>query len=49
MIKLFKILFTLICGLFLLFFQAANAKEKIKIGLLVPMTGLNKQIGQSII
>jgi len=49
MIKLFKILFTLICGLFLLFFQAANAKEKIKIGLLVPMTGSNKEIGQSII
>ena len=49
MIKLFKILFTLICGLFLLFFQSANAKEKIKIGLLVPMTGSNKEIGQSII
>ncbi|MBD1160174.1 penicillin-binding protein activator [Pelagibacterales bacterium SAG-MED14] len=49
MIKLFKILFTLICGLFLLFFQAANAKEKIKIGLLIPMTGSNKEIGQSII
>ena len=49
MIKLFKILFTLICGLFLLFFQAASAKEKIKIGLLVPMTGSNKEIGQSII
>ena len=49
MFKLFKILFTLICGLFLLFFQAANAKEKIKIGLLVPMTGSNKEIGQSII
>ena len=49
MIKLFKILFTLICGLFLLFFQATSAKEKIKIGLLVPMTGSNKEIGQSII
>ena len=49
MIKLFKILSTLICGLFLLFFQAASAKEKIKIGLLVPMTGSNKEIGQSII
>ena len=49
MIKLFKILFILKCGLFLLFFQAANAKEKIKIGLLVPMTGSNKEIGQSII
>ncbi len=49
MIKLFKILFILKCGLFLLFFQTASAKEKIKIGLLVPMTGPNKEIGQSII
>jgi hypothetical protein len=49
MIKLFKILFILKCGLFLLFFQAVSAKEKIKIGLLVPMTGSNKEIGQSII
>ena len=49
MIKLFKILFVLKCGVFLLFFQAASAKEKIKIGLLVPMTGSNKEIGQSII
>jgi len=49
MIKLFKILFILKCGVFLLFFQAASAKEKIKIGLLVPMTGSNKEIGQSII
>ncbi len=49
MFKLFKILFILKCGLFLLFFQAASAKEKIKIGLLVPMTGSNKEIGQSII
>ncbi len=49
MIKLFKILFILKCGVFLLFFQTASAKEKIKIGLLVPMTGSNKEIGQSII
>ena len=49
MIKLFKILFILKCGVFLLFFQAASANEKIKIGLLVPMTGTNKEIGQSII
>ena len=49
MIKLFKILFILKCGVFFLFFQAASAKEKIKIGLLVPMTGSNKEIGQSII
>ena len=49
MIKLFKILFILKCGIFLLFFQTAGANEKIKIGLLVPMTGTNKEIGQSII
>ena len=49
MIKLFKILFILKCGIFSLFFQTASANEKIKIGLLVPMTGTNKEIGQSII
>ncbi len=49
MIKLIKILFLLKCGIFLLFFQTVNAKEKIKIGLLIPMTGSNKEIGQSII
>ncbi len=49
MIKLFKILFILKCGVFLLFFQTASANEKIKIGLLIPMTGTNKAIGQSII
>ena len=49
MIKLFKILFILKCVVFLLFFQTASANEKIKIGLLVPMTGTNKEIGQSII
>ena len=49
MIKLFKILFILKCGVFLLFFQTSSANEKIKIGLLVPMTGTNKEIGQSII
>ena len=46
---LFKILFTLKCGVFLLFFQTVSASEKIKIGLLIPMTGSNKEIGQSII
>ncbi len=49
MIKLFKIIFILKCGVFLLFFQTASANEKIKIGLLVPITGTNKDIGQSII
>ena len=49
MIKLIKIFFVLKFGVILLFFQTANASEKIKIGLLIPMTGLNKEIGQSII
>ena len=49
MIKLIKILFILKIGLNLLFFQTASANEKIKIGLLIPMTGSNKEIGQSII
>ena len=49
MIKLIKILFLLKCVIFLLFFQTVNAEEKIKIGLLIPMTGSNKEIGQSII
>ena len=49
MIKLIKILFILKFGVFLLFFQSVYASEKIKIGLLIPMTGSNKEIGQSII
>jgi len=49
MIKLIKILFIVKFGVFLLFFQTADASEKIKIGLLIPMTGSNKEIGQSII
>ena len=49
MIKLIKILIILKFGIFLLFFQTAVASEKIKIGLLVPMTGSNKKIGKSII
>ena len=32
-----------------MFFQTVSASEKIKIGLLIPMTGANKEIGQSII
>ena len=49
MIKLIKIFFIIKFGAFLLFFQIVNASEKIKIGLLIPMTGSNKEIGQSII
>jgi len=49
MIKLIKILFIVKFGVFLLFFEILNASEKIKIGLLIPMTGSNKEVGQSII
>ena len=49
MIKLIKIFFLINFGLLLLPFQKVTASEKIKIGLLIPMTGSNKEIGQSII
>ena len=49
MIKLIKIIFFLLFCFYTTFFNTANAKEKIKIGLLVPMTGANKEIGESII
>ena len=49
MIKLTQILFIIKLGVLSLFFQTASASEKIKIGLLIPMTGSNKEIGQSII
>jgi len=47
--KLIKIIFFLLINYSLIFFQLAKAEGKIKIGLLVPMTGPNKDIGQSII
>ncbi len=49
MIKLIKIIYFIFLSFHFLFFSAANAQEKIKIGLLVPMTGDNKEIGESII
>ncbi len=49
MIKLIKIIYFIILSFYFLFFPNVNAKEKIKIGLLVPMTGENKEIGESII
>jgi ABC-type branched-subunit amino acid transport system substrate-binding protein len=49
MIKLIKILIFLLVSTNLLFLQAAKSNEKIKIGLLVPMSGANKDIGRSII
>ena len=48
MSKLTKIIFFVFLNL-ILTFNTAVAAEKIKIGLLVPMTGKNKDLGQSII
>ena len=47
--KLTKLIFITFISLVLLFFKTVAASEKIKIGLLVPMTGKNKDLGQSII
>jgi len=47
--KFIKIIFFLLLSCFFLFSQTAKAEDKIKIGLLVPMSGANKDIGQSII
>ena len=49
MTKLIKYIFYFFLAYCLIFFQSATANEKIKIGLLVPMTGANKEIGESII
>merc|ERR1711991_87879 len=49
MTKLIKIIYFIFLYFHFLFFQAVHAQEKIKIGLLVPMTGENKEIGESII
>ncbi len=47
--KFIKIIIIL-TGIFsLLFFNLVKAEEKIKIGLLIPMTGPNKYLGQSIV
>ena len=47
--KLTKIIFFISLNFCLLFSYSAKALEKLQIGLLVPMTGLNKDLGQSII
>jgi len=47
--KVINIIFYLLLSIYLLFSYSAKATEKIKIGLLVPMTGSNKDLGQSII
>ena len=47
--KIIKVIFFLLINHFLLSFNAVIGDEKIKIGLLVPMTGTNAELGQSII
>jgi len=47
--KVIKIIFYIMLTASLSFLYSAKATEKIKIGLLVPMTGSNKDLGQSII
>ena len=47
--KIIKIIIFLSGILSLLFLNVVKAEEKIKIGLLIPMTGPNKNLGQSII
>ena len=49
MSKFIKIIFFLILNFSLLFSFSTKASEKIKIGLLVPLSGSNKELGQSII
>ena len=47
--KFFKIIILLLFGFFLFFPKVIFAEEKIKIGLLVPMTGNDKKLGQQIV
>ena len=47
--KIFKILLLVICNFFLISLQAISETPKIKIGLLVPLTGSNAELGKQII
>jgi hypothetical protein len=49
MSKFIKIIIFIILNFSILFSSSAKASEKIKIGLLVPLSGSNKELGQSII
>ena len=49
MSKFIKIIFFVILNFSLLLSFSTKASEKIKIGLMVPLTGDNKELGQSII
>ena len=47
--KVINIIFYILLSTCLLFLYSAKATEKIKIGLLVPLTGSNNELGKSII
>ena len=47
--KIFKILLLIILGLFSTIVLGNSSEKKIKIGLLVPMTGNDKYLGQLLI
>ena len=47
--KLIKIFFSVIFTFSIFFLFSTKASEKIKIGLMVPLTGSNKELGKSII
>ena len=49
MSKFIKIIFIILINFSLLFSFSAQASEKVKIGLMVPLSGSNKELGQSII
>ena len=47
--KIFKIVFFLICNLFLFLAPCMSNDDKIKIGLLIPLSGENAEIGKQIV
>ena len=47
--KIFKIVFFLVCNLFLFLAPCMSNDDKIKIGLLIPLTGDNAEIGKQIV
>ena len=47
--KIFKIIILVFAIIFFMNLKISSAEEKIKIGILVPMTGNNKELGQSIV
>ena len=49
MFRIIKIIFFLVLGHFFLNLNMAIGQEKIKVGLLIPMTGSHKELGESII